>query len=110
MATLVSQDPKTGTCQPLHNCIQGPQHASDWRRGDILWSDKVVEDIEGGGEHRNITSDVAQALGCRPLITVSRNGVTNLVDREIWELELVPVCVEHLAATLLDLEDIGRVQ
>ena len=59
MTALMCQDPKTSSSQTLQKGIQGPQDRTDWHRGDVLWSDKVVEDIEGGCQYRNIAGDVS---------------------------------------------------
>jgi hypothetical protein len=100
VATLVSQNPDTGTDHTLDNGIDGPQDHSRRQRGDGFRSDIVVEGIEDGRQDGNIAEDIVQAGGGTALIAMSGDGVSDLLDSVIGDLELVSIGVQHLALVL----------
>lgn len=101
MSTLVSQNPNPGSEQALDNSVESPQRDTCRVRRDRLRGDIVVEDVENGGKDRDIPEDVVQAGHSGALEAVGGNGISDILDGVIGDLELVSVGVEHLAIVLL---------
>lgn len=97
MAALVSQHPDTGSEQTLDESVQRPEDEANWSRGDSLGSDIVVEDVEGGSKTGNVSQDILHAAEAITLVAVGWNGITDLLDGEVWQLELVAISVDQLA-------------
>lgn len=100
VTALVSQNPDTGTEQTLHDGVKSPQHDSCRLVRDGLRGHVVVEDIEDGREPEDIPEDIIQAGESFALIAMGGNGITDLLDGIIRDLELVAIGVQHLAAGL----------
>lgn len=101
MTALMGEDPETGAKKPLDECVSGPQSSPSRRRGNGLWGHVVVENVEGGSKRSNVASDISQSLGARALEAVLGNSITDLLDRVIWDLELVAVGVKKATADVL---------
>lgn len=99
VTTLMRHHPDTGTEQTLKHSIYGPQHRSHRQRRNGLGGHIVVEEVESDCYASNVARDIGQTGDSRTLEAVRRNGITELLDGIIWNLELVAVCVEHLGAT-----------
>lgn len=102
MSTFVRQDPQTRAKTSLYESIGCPQNGAKGGRRNVLRSQECVEEVEGEGEGGNVSSHIAQATDGRAFETVSGNGVPDLFDGEVWDLELVAIGVEHLAIALVE--------
>lgn len=101
MTALVGQNPDTGTVQTLNDGIEPPQQNTGWVRGDGLGSDIVVEDIEDGGKDRDIPEDIVQAGHGGAVEAVGGNGIADVLDGVIGDLELIAIGIQHLAIVRL---------
>jgi hypothetical protein len=101
VAALVGQNPHAGADETLHDGVQGPEGHAGRHEGDSLGGDIVVEEVEDGSQHGHVTEDIVQTGGGRAVEAVSGNGIANLLDGVVWDLELVTIGIEHLAALLL---------
>jgi len=61
----------------------------------------VVEKGEGNGETADISGHISQPSEARTLEAVLGDCVSNVVDRVVWQLKLVSICVEELSIALL---------
>lgn len=103
MTALVCQNPNTSTDQTLNDGVKSPQddaHRHGWHR---LGGYIVVEDIEDGRKDGEVLEDIVQTLDGRALVAVGRDGIPDLLDGVIGNLELVTIGVEHLAAGVLSI-------
>lgn len=71
----------------------------------MLWRDKVVEEVECGGEAGHVAEDIAHALDTITLEAVLGDGVADVLDGVIWDLKRVAVRVDQLAVGDLLLVD-----
>jgi len=101
MSTLVGKDPYPSAKAALGKRIKGPQCRSQTLGGNRLGRYKVVKDGKRCGKEKQVSENVIKACGGRSLKAVSWNGVPNLLDGEIWELELVAVAIEQNALGFL---------
>lgn len=97
VAALVGKDPDAGAEEALHDGVQAPEGEAERVRGDVLWCHKVVEEVECGGEAGHVAEDIAHALDAITLEAVLGDGVADVLDGEIWDLEGVAVRVDQLA-------------
>lgn len=97
MTALVGQNPDTGTVQTLDDGIEPPQQNTRRVRGNGLGSDIVVEDIKDRGKDRDISEDIVQAGHGGAIETVGGNGIADVLDRVIGNLELIAIGIQHLA-------------
>jgi hypothetical protein len=107
VATLVSDDPKTGAEKTLENGVDGPETSTGGGGGDVLGGHKVVPDAEGGSEEDNVAKDVSVSLEGGALEAVLGDGIVDVLDGEVGNLELVAVGVEHNTIFGLGLRDVG---
>lgn len=108
VAALVGQDPEAGAEEALHDGVQAPEGEAERVRGDVLWRDKVVEEVEGGGEAGHVAEDIAHALDTISLEAVLGDGVADVLDGVVRDLEGVAVRVDQLAVRHLLLVGIER--
>lgn len=101
VTALVGQDPNTGTDEALDNGVQGPQGHASRHEGNSLRGDIVVEEVEDGGQDSHVAEDIVQTGDGGAVEAVSRNGIANLLDGEIGDLELVAIRVKHLGPVLV---------
>src|SRR5699024_4795846 len=94
-------DPDTGTKETLDDGVQTPQCNPSWREGHSLGGYKVVKEVEDGCKGHHIRGHIGQASDSGTLEAMGWDGIPNLLDGEVRDLELVPVGVEHLAAIAL---------
>lgn len=106
VAALVGQDPEAGAEEALHEGVQAPEGEAERVRGDVLWRDEVVEEVECGGEAGHVTEDIAHALDTITLEAVLGDGVADVLDGVIWDLEGVAVRVDQLAVRHLVLDGV----
>lgn len=102
------QNPDTGAKQTLEDSVNSPQGDS---RGEIrnrLRCHIVVEDIESDRQTSRIPSHIVQTSESGALIAVRRDGITNVLDCVVRNLELVAVRVEHLALARFRVRSHGR--
>lgn len=101
VTALVSQNPDAGAEKTLYDGVQGPEGHAGWHEGDRLGGDIVVEEIKDGGKDGQIPEDIVQTCGGGAVEAVSGNGIADLLDGVVWDLELVTVGIDHLADLLL---------
>lgn len=100
VTTLVGQNPHAGADETLHDGVQGPEGHAGRQEGDSLGGDIVVEKVEDGSQNGQVTEDIVQTGGGGAVEAVSGNSIADLLDRIIWDLELVAIGIEHLADLL----------
>lgn len=59
VTALVCQNPDTSGKKTLHYSVETPQHGTNWHPWDVLRGNKVVEEVEGGRETGEISSNIA---------------------------------------------------
>ena len=101
VAALVGQHPHSGADKTLHNGVQGPKGHAGRQEGHGLRGDIVVEEVENRGQDSDVPEDIVQTSGSGAVEAVSGNGIADLLDGIVWDLELVSVGVQHLAGLLL---------
>lgn len=101
VAALVGKNPETGTDKTLDDGVESPQTPTDAVRGNVLGSDKLVEEVESADQGDDVTGNVVEAGGSRTLKAVLGNGVSDVVDGVVGHLELVAVSVNQLFRRLL---------
>jgi len=101
VTALVGKNPETSTEKTLDDGIQCPQCRADWRGGNVLGSNKFVEQEECGCQTGDIPSHVAQPSQSRSLEAVLGNGISNVINSEVGQLELVAVGIDELSIWLL---------
>lgn len=106
VATLVSNNPKTSAEETLEDGVDGPETSTGGSGGDVLGSHKVVPDAEGGSKEDNVAKDVSVSLESRALEAVLGDGIVDVLDGEVRDLELVAVGVEHNTILGLGLGDV----
>jgi hypothetical protein len=106
VATLVSDDPKTGAEETLENGVDGPETSAGGGAGDVLGGHVVVPDAEGGGKENNVAKDISVSLEGGTLEAVLGDGIVDFLDGEIRDLELVAVGVKHNTIFGLGLGDV----
>lgn len=89
MTTLVCKNPETGGEESLNHRVDKPQRSADWSAWNVLKSDESVEEVESGGQAGNVASNITQSSNARTLEAMLGNGISNVVDGVIWDLELV---------------------
>lgn len=101
VTALVGQDPNAGTDETLDDGVHGPQDHASRHGGDGLRGDIVVEEVEDGGQDSQVAEDIVQAGDGGAVEAVGGDGIADLLDGEIGDLELVAVRVKHLGADLI---------
>lgn len=99
VTTLVGQDPNTGTDETLDDGIQSPEDDTGRKAGNSLRGDIVVEEVEDGGQNEHVPEDIVQTGDSRAVEAVSGNGIANLLDGEVGDLELIAIGVDHLGVS-----------
>lgn len=94
VTTLVGENPQARSKQTLDDRVQYPQRRSKWCRRNVLGGDELVEEEKCARKTGNIPSHVAQPPQSRSLEAVLWNGISNVIDGEVWQLELVPIGIE----------------
>lgn len=95
VTTLMGNDPETGTEKTLKNGVYGPQTSAGGGRGDVFGGHEVVPDAESGGQEDNVAEDIGVSLESGSLEAVLRDGIVNVLDGKVGDLELVAVGVKH---------------
>ncbi len=101
VTALVGKNPETSSEQTLNDGVQYPQCRTKWCERNVLWGDEFVEEEKGGRKTGNIPSHVAQPPQSRSLEAVLWNSISNVIDGEVWQLELVSVGINELSVSLL---------
>lgn len=101
VATLVSKDPEASTEKTLHDSVGSPEHHSRWVRRNVFGCAEGVEEVEGGCQRNDIACNIVKASCGGAFEAVLRNGVAELLDGEVGQLELVAVCVDQPPLRLL---------
>lgn len=101
MTALVGQHPDTGTKETLDDGVQTPQCNPSRRERQSLGGHKVVEEVEDGRKGHHIPGHIGQTSDGGTLKAVGWDGIPNLLDGVVGDLELVAVGIEHLAAAVL---------
>lgn len=97
VTALVGENPKTSTEQSLEEGVQTPESEACRVGGDVLGGDEVVEEVEGGGEAGKVADNVSHTEDTITLEAVLWDGVTELLDCEVRNLEGVAIGVDQLA-------------
>lgn len=97
MTALVCKNPQTSTKQSLNNGVNRPQNCTHRCRGNVLRSNKTIEDVESRGKRGNVPEHVVETCEAGSFETVLGNSITDIVDRIVWQLELVAVCINKLS-------------
>lgn len=107
VATLVSDDPETGTEKTLENSVDSPETSAGGSARDVLGGHIVVPDAKGGSKKDNVAEDVSVSLESGALEAVLGDGIVDLLDGEVGNLELVAIGVKHNTIFGLGLGDIN---
>lgn len=102
VTTLVGNDPEAGSEQALEDGVESPEASSNGGRGNVLGSNEVVAEDEGGSDADNVAGDVVETSGSRALEAVGGDGLTDLLDGVVGDLELVAVRVEQGTTLVLE--------
>lgn len=97
VTALVGKNPETGAEETLHEGVQAPEDDTGSLEGNVLGSDVFVPDVEGDGEVDHVAGDIGQAAESGALVAVLGDGITDVLDGEVGDLELVAVGVDQLA-------------
>jgi hypothetical protein len=93
MPTFVSQDPQTCSKKTLDEAVKSPEGIANGFAGNSFGSNIVMEDIEGNGEAKHVSEDIAKPLQTGSLEAVGWDGISNVLDGEIWQLESVAIAI-----------------
>ena len=96
VTTLVGKDPETGTDHTLDDGVESPESPTSGVRGNVLGSDKLVEEVESADKSDDVTGDVVEASGSRTLEAVLGDSIANIVDGVVGDLELLAISIEQL--------------
>lgn len=96
VTTLVGQDPDTGTDETLDDSVQSPQSHASGHEGDGLGGDIVVEEVEDASQNGKVPEDIVQTGDGRAVEAVCGDGITDLLDGEIGNLELIAQGIDQL--------------
>jgi len=99
---LVRQHPQPRPEQALHERIRAPQPEPHRRERHRLRRHVLVEDVEGRCQASYVSGHVGEAARGRPLEAVRRDGIADLLDGVVGDLEFVAVAVDEGAAGLLE--------
>ena len=102
VAALVRQHPHPRPEQALHERVHAPQpepHRREWHR---LRRHVVMEEVERRRQAGHIPCYVGKAADSRPLEAVRWDGIADLLDGVVGDLEFVAVAVDEGAAGLLE--------
>lgn len=96
VTTFVGQHPQASTEETLHNGVQKPETSSQRGRWDRFWRDESVEEVEGGRQRDDVSCNIVETSGRRPVETTLGDGIVNVFDGVIWDLEGVAIGVNQL--------------
>lgn len=97
VAAFVSQNPETRSEETLQEGIQAPKNEAYRVRGDRLGRHEVVEEVEGGCQASYVTEDIAKAQEAVAFKTMLGDGIPNVLDGVVGNLEGVAVGVDQLS-------------
>lgn len=95
MTTFVGKNPQASADQTVDDGIQEPQCRSYGGGGDVLGGDETVEEIEGGAQADQVSSDIVETLGSRPLEAVLGNGFVDVIDGVVGDLKGISIGVDE---------------
>lgn len=95
VTALVGKNPETGTDETLDDSVESPQSPTNAVGGNVLGSDKFVEEVESADESDNVTGNVVEASGSGALEAVLGNGIADVVDGVVGDGELVAVSIDQ---------------
>lgn len=101
VTALVGEDPETSTKETLDNGVKEPQYSSGWDTWDVLWSDEFVEQVESSCKTDNISANISQPSQSGPLEAVLGNGISNIIDSIIGDLELVAEGIDEVSKAII---------
>lgn len=107
VTALMGNNPETSTEKTLKNGVHGPQTSAGGGGRDIFGGHKVVPDAESGSQEDNVAEDITVSLESGALEAVLRDGIVDVLDGKVGNLELVAVGVEHNTILGLGLGDIN---
>jgi hypothetical protein len=100
VAALVGENPHAGADETLDDGVHGPEGHAGGEERHCLRGDIVVEKVKDRGQDGHVTEDIVQTGGSGAVEAVSGDGIADLLDGIVGDLELVAICVEHLAGLL----------
>ena len=101
MPTLVSKHPEASAEQALDKSIHCPQQTSQENGRNVFGNEETVEEHEDRGKDREIAGNVRQAPKPRTLEAMGWNGITNLFDGDVRDLEVVAQSIDHTKVFVL---------
>jgi len=96
VTALVGKNPETGTDKTLDDGVESPESPASTVRGNVLGSDKLVEEVESADKSDNVTGDVVEASGSGTLEAVLGDSIADILDGVVGDLELFSVSVKQL--------------
>ena len=69
-----------------------------------------MEEIEGGSKRSNVSSNVCETTGARPVEAVRWYCVSNLFDGDVRKDEFISIRVKQLPVGSLQVERIGGIE
>lgn len=91
MSALVGHDPEASAEETLEDSVESPAGDTSRVERDVLRREVGVEKVEGGGEESDVAADVVEASGGRAVEAVLGDGIVELLDSVVGDLELVAV-------------------
>lgn len=101
VTALMGKNPQTGTEETLHEGVNSPETSSDGSVGDIFGSEITVCEVKCHSQRDDVSSDIVQTRCGRSFEAVLWDGFVNVIDRVIWDLELVAVSIDQFLGSLL---------
>jgi len=95
VTALVGENPEAGTDETLDDGVDGPESPTNAVGGNVLGSDKFVEEVESADESDDVTGNVVEAGGSGALKAVLGNSIANVVDGVIGNGELIAVSIDQ---------------
>lgn len=96
VTALVGKNPKTGTDKTLDDSVESPESPTHRVRGNVLGCDERVEEAERGNQGENVTEDIVETSDSGTLEAVLGNGISDILDGIVRDLELVAVSIDQL--------------
>lgn len=100
VTAFMGQNPHTRAEKALNEGVHPPETSSYGCGGDVLGSDEAVGQVEDGSQRHHIAGDIIQASSSRPLEAVLWNGLVDVANGVVWDLEGIAIRVNQLLAIL----------
>lgn len=96
MPALVGQDPQSGAEETLDHRVQKPETSPERSGRNDFGGDETIEEVEGGGQRDDVSSDIVEASGGRPLKAMLGDGFVDVTNGIVGDFEGIPICVHEL--------------